>query len=594
MHNGVNAKSAYITALFNHALFVQLAIFVGAVLVIAVVATVLWKKLGTNLGSLEVLPPGAEIAEPWARKLLRIGFGVLWVIDGLLQLQPEMPIGLPKQVVMPTVTSAPGWVVSLVSSGTNAWLRHPVLAASSTVWLQLGLGFWLLAARRGWWSRAAGLASAGWALCIWVLGNGFGGLYVAPISWMTGAPGAVLFYGLAGLAIAIPPERLRRPLFSLWASRLTAVAMGYFALLQAWPGRGFWTGSGHGEGGALSAMASAMGAVSQPSPAAHLQHWFATFTLHVGWLYNGLVVVVLAASALCFYGNKIRLMRWATVAYVAMALTNWVLVQDFAVFGGVGTDVNSMIPSALLVIAVYFCAKEVARNEEVGEPASVSESAESSFLRHVGATWAIAMFLLGAIPMALVGILPGTSAELASATGAGVQPLGSPAPAFSLSNEDGGNVSLHSLRGKIIVMSFLDPVCTSDCPIEAQQMRLASEQLGSNSEVAFVAVDANPLYRSPATLRAFTRSEGLAGNRSWYFLTGSSEALQELWSAYGVDVQLAPGGGMVAHTEPIYVIDASGHLRATWNAVTGGSSASTLESQSGTALIVEQVRAARS
>jgi hypothetical protein len=51
---------------------------------------------------------------------------------------------------------------------------------------------------------------------------------------------------------------------------------------------------------------------------------------------------------------------------------------------------------------------------------------------------------------------------------------------------------------------------------------------------------------------------------------------------------------MVAHTEPMYVIDASGNLRSTWTAVTAGGTSSSLVSQSGTSLIVAQVKAAQS
>jgi hypothetical protein len=31
------------------------------------------------------------LAEPTGRRLLRIGFGLLWLLDGILQAQPAMP-----------------------------------------------------------------------------------------------------------------------------------------------------------------------------------------------------------------------------------------------------------------------------------------------------------------------------------------------------------------------------------------------------------------------------------------------------------------------------------------------------------------------
>src|SRR5690348_2719050 len=47
----------------------------------------------------------AWAAEPAGRRLLRIGFGLLWIFDGLLQAQPAMAAGLPSQVIEPTADS---------------------------------------------------------------------------------------------------------------------------------------------------------------------------------------------------------------------------------------------------------------------------------------------------------------------------------------------------------------------------------------------------------------------------------------------------------------------------------------------------------
>ena len=49
----------------------------------------------------------------------------------------------------------------------------------------------------------------------------------------------------------------------------------------------------------------------------------------------------------------------------------------------------------------------------------------------------------------------------------------SPAPPFTLTNESGAVVSLQSLAGRTVVLTFLDPTCTSDCPLIAQELRVA-------------------------------------------------------------------------------------------------------------------------
>ena len=75
-------------------------------------------------------------------------------------------------------------------------------------------------------------------------------------------------------------------------------------------------------------------------------------------------------------------------------------------------------------------------------------------------------------------------------------------------------MSLASLHGKVVLLTFLDPVCTSDCPLIAQEFRAADRLLhGRSRQVELVAIVANPVYRTLAYTRAFDRQEGLAGVR---------------------------------------------------------------------------------
>ncbi len=68
----------------------------------------------------------APAAEPPARRVLRIGFGILWIFDGILQAQQSMPLGLPSQVIQPAAATSPGWVQHIVNWGVRGWTYHPV------------------------------------------------------------------------------------------------------------------------------------------------------------------------------------------------------------------------------------------------------------------------------------------------------------------------------------------------------------------------------------------------------------------------------------------------------------------------------------
>jgi hypothetical protein len=104
--------------------------------------------------------------EARGRGVVRVGFGLIWVLDGILQAQPKMAGGLAAQVVEPSATSSPGWVQHVVNWGGTIWSFHPIQSAAAAVWIQLGRGIWLLVAARGPWSRLAGLASVAWGLVV--------------------------------------------------------------------------------------------------------------------------------------------------------------------------------------------------------------------------------------------------------------------------------------------------------------------------------------------------------------------------------------------------------------------------------------------
>src|ERR1700689_336231 len=296
---------------------------------------------------------GAAGPEPRGRWLLRIGFGVIWVLDGILQAQPKMAGGLASQVIEPAAAASPGWVQHVVNWGGTIWSYHPIQAAAASVWIQVGIGGWLLVAARGRWSRLAGLASVAWGLTVWVFGEAFGGIFAPGLSWLNGAPGAALIYVVAGALIALPEEAWRSPRLG----RLLLGVLGVFfirmAVLQAWPGRGFWQGTLHGKPGTLAGMVQSMASTPQPHFLSSLLNAFGSFAASNAVAVNLFVVIALAAVGAIFLTGNPRLVRYAVWFCVVFFLAVWVLVQDLGFLGGLGTDPNSMIPFLLLIAAGY-------------------------------------------------------------------------------------------------------------------------------------------------------------------------------------------------------------------------------------------------
>jgi cytochrome oxidase Cu insertion factor (SCO1/SenC/PrrC family) len=578
MGRSVQTGNSLIVSTFRTTLFHQLLV-VAAILLVCLVAfnvvrTIQYRRLRAH--GQDVFPSGAEAAapEPVARRLVRIGFGCLWVLDGLLQLQSSMPLGLPSSVIKPGAATSPAWVRHLVNSGTTIWSNHPVQAASSVVWIQLGLGLWLLVASRGRWSRLAGAASAGWGLLVWVFGESFGGIFAPGLTWLFGAPGAVLFYCVGGLLVALPERAFSSPKLG----RAVLGAGGAFligmAVLQAWPGRGYW----QGRDGTLHAMVTQMAQTSQPSLLSSWLSSFADFDAAHGWAVNLVVVVSLATIGALFLTGRRRLVFGGLLALGVLALADWVLVEDLGFLGGVGTDPNSMVPMLLLFITGYAAMTRLPAESPVpaghanavladpvggATPAWWERATIPSVARVLAAVAALGVVLVGTAPMAVAAMNPNVDPILSEALDGTPNSIDAPAPPFTLTDQHGQSVSLTSLRGHVVALTFLDPVCTTDCPLIAQEFRRADENLGAQGHhVDFVAVVENPIYRSVAYTNEFDRQEGLTGLSNWYFLTGSVSQLNAAWSSYGIQVQTLPAGAMVAHSELAFVIDRQGRERA--------------------------------
>jgi cytochrome oxidase Cu insertion factor (SCO1/SenC/PrrC family) len=585
MGRSLQTGNSLIVSTFHSALLHQLLIVLLVVIVCAigfnVVRTVQYRRLRAS-GQTSFPSMRAATAEPVARRVARIGFGWLWILDGLLQLQASMPLGLPSGVIQPAASTSPPWVQHTVNSGLTIWSNHPVQAATATVWIQVGLGIWLLVAPRGRWSRLGGLASVGWGLVVWVFGEAFGGIFAPGLTWMFGAPGAVLFYCAGGVLVALP----ERAYASRRLGRVVLTGGGLFligmAVLQAWPGRGYW----QGRGGTLTAMVHQMSSTPQPG---FLSSWvgsFGSFVSAHGWGVNLFVVLALGSIGALFLSGRPRLVLVGLCAFVVLSLADWVLVEDLGFLGGTGTDPNSMLPMALFFVTGYLALVRVPAAVEAEtvapapgpsgavEPAVAAaagpaapgrwwEKASLSYvLRTAAVVAALGIVVIGSAPMALASVNRQADPILTEALDGTPNAIDYPAPPFQLVDQHGRPVSLDSLHGHVVALTFLDPVCTSDCPLIAQEFRQADQQMsGQSAQVDFVAIVANPIYRSVSFTNAFDRQEGLTHLPNWYYLTGSVPALQRVWDSYGVQVQTVANGAMVAHSDLAFVIDARGHER---------------------------------
>lgn len=141
-----------------------------------------------------------------------------------------------------------------------------------------------------------------------------------------------------------------------------------------------------------------------------------------------------------------------------------------------------------------------------------------------------------------------------------------PAPEFHLVDQAGRPASVAALRGRPVIVTFVDPLCRNLCPLEAQTLNHVVAQLPADRRPTILAVSVDVYADTRADLLQDFRRWQLVPQ--WHWAVGSPAALAAVWKRYeiGVRVVTRKVAGTtihsILHTEAAYLIDASGNERA--------------------------------
>jgi hypothetical protein len=93
------------------------------------------------------------------------------------------------------------------------------------------------------------------------------------------------------------------------------------------------------------------------------------------------------------------------------------------------------------------------------------------------------------------------------AGGDGRLPVIGPAPPFTLTSQDGKEVALADLRGKVVAVTFIYTGCPDVCPLLTDKMARVQDELGAvfGAKVAFISITLDPENDTPAVLRDYAR-----------------------------------------------------------------------------------------
>jgi protein SCO1/2 len=127
------------------------------------------------------------------------------------------------------------------------------------------------------------------------------------------------------------------------------------------------------------------------------------------------------------------------------------------------------------------------------------------------------------------------------------------APEFTLTDQNGKRVSMAEYRGTPVVVTYLYTHCKETCPLQAQMIRGALDDLGS--DIPALAVSVDPFRDTPASARAFNRKAKMTGRLRW--VLGTRRQLQPLYRGFAIQPQLRDS----EHQAYITLVDRKGLQR---------------------------------
>ncbi len=168
--------------------------------------------------------------------------------------------------------------------------------------------------------------------------------------------------------------------------------------------------------------------------------------------------------------------------------------------------------------------------------------------------------------IALNRALSHAPAQARSAQAVYLPPVGGapqPAPDFRLPDQAGQLVSLSALRGREVLVTFMDPQCTSLCPIMGQEIGSIESSLPANVDPVLLVVSVAP-NRTATNVSTFVSK--VSWRPGWHWLLGNQAQLQAVWETWQVNVIPAAD---VVHDEVLFVVNPQGQMVAEYNAPLG-------------------------
>ncbi len=323
------------------------------------------------------------------REGLQVILGAIWIVDGLLQLQPYMyekgSNGLFGTVALETM-GRPNAINDFLAFMVRHMVAHEAISNTSIVLVQVAIGallVWSGLQKHNQITRVTLAVSIAWAFMVWVVGEGIGGMIMPQASMLTGAPGAAILYALAAIYLWPPkdhsedtteghvPAGIRNTTSDGDGAIANHGLLGTTGSYIAWAI--LWCGSsllefqyGNFAPNSISAQIR-YEAINEPK-------WLSFMDLHLastlhgnGTVLAGILLVVEFAIGWLVLRPATR--KFALIAGILLAALFWVVGQNLGtVFSGQATDLNS--GPLLILLALLLWPRSVKWPRDTSRPST--------------------------------------------------------------------------------------------------------------------------------------------------------------------------------------------------------------------------------
>jgi protein SCO1/2 len=133
------------------------------------------------------------------------------------------------------------------------------------------------------------------------------------------------------------------------------------------------------------------------------------------------------------------------------------------------------------------------------------------------------------------------------------------APNFALRDQAGRPFELNALRGRPVILAFMDSRCHQECPLEGHALAAGLRKVPAGERPEIVVVSVDPWEDTSGSARRAIQRFGLAPYESRWLL-GSKRRLEAVWRKYRIEVRRSSTD--IEHTDALYLIDSRGFERA--------------------------------